>query len=97
MEQLSTQLQEAKGKLETLKTSLKGMPPVVQVTKVVELKALQQRVAKSRDHHQRHTSQLDEFQYVGAQLLVKAVSVMQEVQEGRKDVTTKIDEHPLAR
>ena len=41
--------------------------------------------------------QLDEFQDIGAQLFIKEASILQVVQEGRKDVTEKIAEHPLAR
>ena len=40
---------------------------------------------------------MDEFQDIGAQLFVKAVSMLQEVQNGRRDVTANIIEHPLER
>ena len=49
MEKLTTQLQEAEGQLETLRTSLKVMPPIVQIMKEARLKELQQRVAKARE------------------------------------------------
>ena len=45
---------------------------------------------------QRHSTQLDEFQEIGAQLSVKVVSALQAVQEGKKEVTNKMVEHPLA-
>ena len=37
-----TQLQEARGKLETLNTFLKVIPLVIQITNAIELKILQQ-------------------------------------------------------
>ena len=40
-------LQEAEGKLATINTSLKVLPLVVQITKSVELKELQQCVVKA--------------------------------------------------
>ena len=40
LEQLTTQLQEVEGQLETLKTLLRALPPVVQITKFAELKEL---------------------------------------------------------
>ena len=40
-------------------------------------------------------TQLDEFQEIGAQLLVNDVSVLQEVHAGIKDVTAKIIENSL--
>ena len=45
--QLNTQLQEDKGKLVTLKMTLRVMPPMVQITGSAELKELQQRIGKA--------------------------------------------------
>ena len=42
-----------------------------------------------------HTTQLDEFQFIGVHLSMKEVSVLQEAQDGQRDVTAKIIEHPL--
>ena len=90
-------MQEAEGKLDTLRTSLKVMPLVVQITKAPDLKDLQQCVTKKRECQKRHTTQLDEQQDIGAQISMKAVSVMQVVLDGRRDVIDKIVEHPLER
>ena len=89
LEQLTTQLQEAKGQLETLETSLRALPPDFQITKSTQLKELHQHVVKERECQERHSTQLDDFQDIGVQLLIKAVS-------DKKDVTDKIVEHPLA-
>ena len=42
LEQINTQLEEAEEQLDTLSTLLRTMPPVVQVTKEVDLKKLQE-------------------------------------------------------
>ena len=41
LEKLTEQLQEAEGQLATLKTALKAMPPVVQITRSAKLRELQ--------------------------------------------------------
>ena len=41
MEKLTKKLQEEEGKLVTLKTSLRALPLVIQITKYAELKELQ--------------------------------------------------------
>ena len=61
LQKLSTQLHEAKAQLIEMRVSLKKMPLIVKVTKAVELKALQQRATKSREHHHHRTTHLDEF------------------------------------
>ena len=43
----------------------------------------------------RHNTHLDEFQDIRAQLSIKEVYVLQEVQEGKKDVTANIVELSL--
>ena len=40
---------------------------------------------------------MDEFKDIGVQLSVKKISVMYEVQDGLRDVTTKIAKQPLER
>ena len=70
------------------------MPPIVQVTKIAELKALQQHVTKMRECQCR-TTQLKEFQDIGEQLSLKAVNALQAVQESRREVTATIVEHLL--
>ena len=40
---------------------------------------------------------MDEIQDIGVQLFIKAVLVLKEVTDGRRDVTSKIVEHPLER
>ena len=52
LEQLTMQLQESVGQLATLRTLLKEMSPIIQITKEVELKELQQCIAKSRERQQ---------------------------------------------
>ena len=84
LEQLNTQMQEEEGQLATLKTSLRALPPVVQITKSAQLKELQQSVVKAWEHQQRRSTQLDEFQDIGVQLSVYEVATLQAVQEGRK-------------
>ena len=78
-----------------MKTSLKLIPLIIYITKDAKLKDLLQWVANDKDRHQRCTTQLDEFQEIGVQLLVKDVSVLQEVHAGRKDVIAKIIENSL--
>ena len=65
----------------------------MQITKVVELKDLQQRVTKERERKQRHSAQLDEFQEIGAQLSVKVVFALQESYKGKKNVAAKMVDH----
>ena len=52
LEKVTTQLQDAKGQIETLKTSLRNMPLMVQITKSVELKDMHQWVAKAQERKQ---------------------------------------------
>ena len=70
------------------------MPPIVQVTKAVELKVLQQRETKEREHHQCRTTQLDESQVFGEHFTLKAVNVLQATQDSQKEVNAKLVEHP---
>ena len=39
---------------------------------------------------------MDEFHEIGAQISVKEISTLWEVQEGKKEITNKKVEHPLA-
>ena len=55
------QVQEDEGQLMNLKTSLRDMPLMVQITWAKELKDLQQRVARVQDRQQKSHSQNDEF------------------------------------
>ena len=71
------------------------MPLVVQVTKAMKLKEQQQGVTKEREIQQRHTKQLEKFQDIGVHLLLKLVTTLQSVQDGRRELNAKIDEHPL--
>ena len=71
LQQLGTQLHEAEVQLMTMQASLKMMPPIVQVIKVVELKALQQRANKSRERHQHRAIELDQFHDLGEKLAMK--------------------------
>ena len=75
------QVQEAEGQLTTLKSALKAMPLMVQITPTTELKDLQQRVARAQERQQKRREQLDEFQNIDGQLAVKAVATLQDVQE----------------
>ena len=61
----------------------------------VQLKELQQWVRKAQECQRKHNDQLDKFQEIGAQLLVKVVTALQVVQEGKKEVNAKMVEHPL--
>ena len=97
LDQLIMQLHKAQRNIAMLRKLLKEMPLVVQIMKATELKELQQCVTKEREHQQRRTMQLEEFQYIGAQLSMKAVSALQVVQDGCRDVTAKITKHPLER
>ena len=81
LDHLPTQVQEAEVQLTTLKTSLRAMPLMVQITLAEELKDLQQRVGRAQERKQKRHTQLDEFQEIGGQLGVKEVAMMQEVQE----------------
>ena len=42
LDQVKKQLQEAEGQLVTLKTTIRAMPPIIQITWSIELKELQQ-------------------------------------------------------
>ena len=97
LEQLTMQLQQAEGKLETLNTSLKVISLLIQITNFIELKSLQQWVAKERERQQRCSAQLDEFQEIGAQLSIKAVSTLKEAKEGKKDIAKKMVENLVTR
>ena len=72
------------------------MPPFVQITRPVDLKELQQCFRKERERQQRCSEQLDEFQDIGVQLSVKAISALQSMYEGKKEVADKLVDHPLA-
>ena len=77
-----------------MRVSLRAMHLTMQITKEMNLKALQQRETKEREHHQHRTTQLDEFQDISEQFVLKALNGLQAVQESRKEVTAKIFKHP---
>ena len=79
----------------TLKTSLRALPLMVQITWSEELKGLQQRVSHTQECQQKCHAQLDEFQEVGGQLVIKAVATLQAVKESRKMVDSKAGEAHL--
>ena len=81
LDELTKQAWKAKAQLMTLKTSLKEMPLIVKIACFEELKDLQQRASIAQERHQKRSTQLDEFQDIGRQLEVKAVVVLQAVQE----------------
>ena len=81
-EHLNIQMREVEVQLAALRTSLIAMPLVVQVTKEVELKELQQNVLKAQTCQHQCTTQLEEFQDIGEKLSLKAVTALQTVQEG---------------
>ena len=90
------QVQEAEGQLMTLKTSLRAMPLMVHITRAKELKDLQQRSAQAQECQQKRCAQLNQFQEIGGQLDVKAVAMLQAVQEHRQAVDSKaIEEHQV--
>ena len=72
-------MREVEGQLVASRMSLQAMNPILQVTKTLELKALQQRVNKARERQECRTMQLDEFQYINMQLVLKAVDALQAV------------------
>ena len=65
----------------TLNTLLRAMPLMVQITWAEELKYLQQRAAFAQELQQKLHAQLDEFQEIDGQLAVRAVTMLQAVQE----------------
>ena len=71
------------------------MPPLVSITWSTELKELQQWIGKAHEQQWKHSDQLDEFQEIGAQLSVKAVSSLQAVQDDKKEFNAKMVEYPL--
>ena len=79
----------------TLKTTLREMLPVVQITRSAELKELQQRVGKARERQQRRSEQLDRFQDIGVHLSVNAIYALQVMHERKNEVVDKLVEHPL--
>ena len=69
---------------------------MVQITRAEELKDLQQRATCAQEHQQKHHAQLDEFQEIDGQLVVKVVAMLQEVKEHRQIVNSKAnEEHPV--
>ena len=75
--------------------SLKPMQFIMWITKAPELKDLHQRVTSARERKQWCNAQSDDFQEIGAQLSVKAISALQAAQEGNKNVAAKMFEHPV--
>ena len=94
LDQLTIQAQEDVGQL-TMNTSLWEMPLMVQIMRAEEIKDLQQRASYAQEFQQRHHGQLDEFQEIGGQLDVKAVAMLQEVQENRQLVDGNAQEEHL--
>ena len=61
-----------------------------------ELKDLQQRASHAQEYQQKCRDQLDEFQKIGGQLVVKEVTTLQVVQENQKMVDYKArEEHSV--
>ena len=94
LQQLSVQLHEVEAQLIQMRASLKTISPVVQVSKVVDLKAPQQRANKERERHQCDTTQLDEYQDIGEKLTLKVFNAFQATQESHEKVTKKLMENP---
>ena len=65
----------------------------MQISKVVELKELQQRVVKERERKQWRSAQLDDFQEIGVQLSMKEFYALHAAQAGKKEITKKLVEH----
>ena len=79
-----------------LNTVLRALPLMVQITRYEELKDLHQIGAHAQEHQQKHRAQLDEFQEVGGQLVVKAIATLQVLQESQKMVNNKFGTaHPV--
>ena len=72
------------------------MPLLIHITCSEELKDLHQRAARAQEHKRKRNTQLDEFEDIGGQLVVKEVAALQVVQEGMKMVDGKArEEHQL--
>ena len=82
-------MQEVERHLTTLKTLLRAMVLMVQITRAEELMDLEQRSSHAQEHQQKRHAQLDEFQEVGGQLAIKAVATLEAVQENRQMVNDK--------
>ena len=48
-----------------------------------------------KERQQRQTTQLDEFQDIGAQLFIIVLSELHAPQEGKKEITENMVEHPV--
>ena len=72
-------MQEAEGQLTNLKSALKAIPLMVQITRATELKDLQQHAARALERQQKRCEHLNEFQDIGDQLAVKFVDTLQAV------------------
>ena len=94
LQHLSVQLHEVEAQLIQMWESLKTISPVVQVSKVVDLKALQQRANKERERHQFDTTHLDEYQDTCEKLTLKVFNAFQATQESHEKVTEKLMENP---
>ena len=94
LKQLGVQLHEAEAQLTTMRGSLRMMPPIVQVTKEIQLKELQQQVNKARDRHQRRMIELDHFQEDTKQLAIKHMDGLWNTRDARTKVTQVSEEHP---
>ena len=62
LDQLTAQVQEVEVHLTTLKTSLKAMLLMVQITLAADLKDLQQQAARAQECEQKCYKQLNKFQ-----------------------------------
>ena len=61
LDQFTKHVQEAEGQLTSLKTSLRALPLMVQITWSEELKDLQQRASRTKESQKKQCAQLDEF------------------------------------
>ena len=68
---------------------------MIQLTRSTELIELQQRVAKAQEWQHKCNAQLEEFQDIGAYLDIKALVMLQVVQDGKNTLNTKLVEHPV--
>ena len=75
---------------------LKAMLLMVQITRSIELKDLQQRTTRAQEHQQKRHEKLDEFQEIGSQLAIKAIATPHDIQDNRQLVKNKAcEEHPI--
>ena len=93
LEDITERLHASEISLDSLRTSLKDLPPVEKMSKVDELEALQQQVAKLWTHQQRRTNHVTELQAEAEYVTVTIHLVHVESKQFIDTIVVYISEH----